>query len=107
MRFVLRPVCRQESGNALRQLQGELAQLERAEAGGAAALRGARDALSSQQARAKLLARARDDDARALADKQAALDQVNTLFLAHNLLNFQRPCFYRNTSIYLKNTGNL
>ncbi|XP_026725699.1 structural maintenance of chromosomes protein 2 [Trichoplusia ni] len=70
----------QESGNVLRQLQGEVAQLERAEAGGAAALRGARDALATQQARARLLARARDDDARALADKQAALDQVESTF---------------------------
>lgn len=66
----------QESGNSLSALQGALAGAERAEAGAGAAARAARDACADHGRRARLLRRARDDDAAALRDKAGGLDDV-------------------------------
>ncbi|XP_052743950.1 structural maintenance of chromosomes protein 2 [Bicyclus anynana] len=70
----------EESGSVLKQLEQELQGHEKSEAGAAAAHRAARDALASQEKKARLLERALADDTAALADKRQVLDQVSSTF---------------------------
>ncbi|XP_039757751.1 structural maintenance of chromosomes protein 2 [Pararge aegeria] len=70
----------EESGSVLRQLEREVQGGERGEAGAGAAHKAARDALASQEKRARLLERALADDNAALADKKQVLDQVSATF---------------------------
>ncbi|XP_045777071.1 structural maintenance of chromosomes protein 2 [Maniola jurtina] len=70
----------EESGNVLKQLEMELQSSEKSEASLAAAHKAARDALATQEKKARLLERALADDNSALADKKQVLDQVSSTF---------------------------
>ncbi|KAM3955882.1 structural maintenance of chromosomes 2 [Aphomia sociella] len=70
----------EESGNALKELEAELGEREKAEAGSGAAAAAARDADAAHTRRARLLQRALHDDEAALHARRAALHQVSSTF---------------------------
>ncbi|XP_053614104.1 structural maintenance of chromosomes protein 2 [Plodia interpunctella] len=70
----------EESGSVLKELETELLALESAEARSSAALRGAREAVTSHEARARLLRRALADDEAALAAKTKLVGEVSSAF---------------------------
>ncbi|XP_013192741.2 structural maintenance of chromosomes protein 2 [Amyelois transitella] len=70
----------EESGNTLKQLETELQSLEKTEATTSSALRGAKEAVTSHEHRARLLRRALADDEAALAAKRGVLGEVSSTF---------------------------